>query len=106
MLTPRPEQDLAKEFVSSLFEDSEGTVWAASLGEPTGRLCAIRRSGTQCYGEDNAFGSAVWAFYEDSSGTLWAAAESGLWRIKPGPLKRYPTSTELIGLSKTDEARL
>jgi signal transduction histidine kinase/ligand-binding sensor domain-containing protein len=106
MLTPRPEQDLAKEFVSSLFEDSEGTVWAASLGNPTGRLCAIRRSGTQCYGEDNAFGSAVWALYEDSSGTLWAAAESGLWRIKPGPLKRYPTSTELIGLSKTDEARL
>ncbi len=106
MLTPRPEQDLAKEFVSSLFEDSEGTVWAASLANPTGRLCAIRRSGTQCYGEDNAFGSAVWAFNEDSSGTLWAAAESGLWRIKPGPLKRYPTSTELIGLSKTDEARL
>ena len=104
-LTPRPEQELAHEFVASLFEDNEGTVWAGLLGT-RGRLCAIRRGGTQCYSEDNAFGRAVWALYEDSSGVLWAAAESGLWRIKPGPPKRYPTSTELIGLSKTEEGRL
>jgi len=94
------------QFIASLFEDREGTVWAATLGTPTGRLCQIRKSGMQCNSDDNAFGRAVWALYEDNSGTLWAAAESGLWRIKPGPAKRYPTSTELIGLSKTDEGRL
>jgi signal transduction histidine kinase/ligand-binding sensor domain-containing protein len=105
-LTPRPERELAKDFVASIFEDKEGTVWAATLGTPGGRLCAIRRSGTQCYGNDNSFGRAVWALYEDSLATLWAAAESGLWRIKPSPPKRYPTSTELVGLSKTDEGRL
>ena len=105
-LIPRPEHALAKEFVASLFEDSEGTVWVGLLGAPTGRLCAIRKSGTECYGDDNAFGRAVWAFYEDSSGTLWAAAESGLWRIKTGPPKRYRTSTELIGLNKTDKGQL
>jgi len=105
-LIPRPEHELAKEFVASLFEDSEGTVWAGLLGTPSGRLCAIRKTGTQCYGDDNAFGRAVWAFYEDSSSALWAAAESGLWRIKPGPQKRYPTSTELIGISKTDKGQL
>jgi len=105
-LNTRPEHELAKEFVASLFEDSEGTVWVGLLGAPTGRLCAIRKTGTQCYGDDNAFGRAVWALYEDSSRTLWAAAESGLWRIKPGPPKRYPTSKELIGLSKAEEGQL
>jgi len=104
-LTPRPEPELAKEFVASLFEDSEGTVWAASLAVP-GRLCAIQKTGTQCYGADGEFGRAVWALYEDTSRTVWAAAESGLWRIKPGPPKRYPASTELIGLNRTNEGRL
>ena len=105
-LTPRLEQELAKQFVASLFEDSEGTVWAGTLATPSGRLCAIRSGGAQCYGEDGGFGRAVWALYEEASGTLWAAAESGLWRMKPGPPRRYPTSTELIGLSKTDDGRL
>ena len=105
-LTPRPEQELAKQFVASLFEDSQGTVWAGTLATPTGRLCAIGRGSTQCYGEDGAFGRAVWALYEDISGDLWAAAQSGLWRMKPGPPRRYATPTELIGLSKADDGRL
>jgi signal transduction histidine kinase/ligand-binding sensor domain-containing protein len=106
-LTLRPE--LGRDFVASLFEDSDGTVWAGSLGHaasPAGRLCAIRSGGTQCYGEDGAFGRALWALYEDSSGNLWSAAQSGLWRVKPGPPKRYPTPTELIGLNKTADGHL
>ena len=104
-LIPRPEQELAKQFVASLFEDSEGTVWAGTLA-PSGRLCAIRGGSTQCYGEDGAFGRAVWALYEERSGNLWAAAQSGLWRMRPGPPKQYPTPAELIGLSKADNERL
>jgi signal transduction histidine kinase/ligand-binding sensor domain-containing protein len=104
-LTGRAEQGLANQFVASLFEDREGTVWAGTLAAPS-RLCAIRSGSTTCYGEDGAFGRAVWALYEDSSGNLWAAAESGLWRIRPGPPKQYPTPTELIGLSKSDDGRL
>ncbi len=102
-LTRRPE--LGDEFVASLFEDRDGTVWAGTL-EPSGRLCALKSDGAQCYGTDGAFGRAVWALYEDSSGTLWGAAESGLWRMKPGPPRRYATPTELIGLSKGDDGRL
>lgn len=104
--TSRPEQELAKGFVASLFEDNEGTVWVGLLGRRTGGLCAIRKGGTQCYGADNAFGRAVWALYEDPSRAVWAAAESGLWRMKPGPPKRYATDTELVGLTKTDDGRL
>ena len=53
-LTQRPE--LGREFVASLFEDHQGTVWASSLAgkQASGRLCAIRSNGTQCYGEDGA----------------------------------------------------
>jgi signal transduction histidine kinase/ligand-binding sensor domain-containing protein len=105
-LAPRTEPELARQFVASLFEDSEGTVWAGTLALPAGRLCAIRSGGTQCYGEDGAFGRAVWALHEERSGNLWAAAQSGLWRMRPGPPRRYPTPTELIALSNGGEARL
>jgi signal transduction histidine kinase/ligand-binding sensor domain-containing protein len=97
---------MSDHFVASLFEDSNGTVWVGSLGERSGRLCAIRSGSAQCYGEDGAFGRAVWGLYEDSSGILWAAAQSGAWRIKPGPLRRYATETELVGINKADDGRL
>ena len=108
-LTRYPELDGL--FVTSLLEDREGTVWAGILGgspgTPTGRLCAIRSGSAQCYGEDGAFGSFVWSLGEDSSGTLWAGAESGLWRWKPGPPRRYATPGMRIGdLSKADDGRL
>ncbi|MBV9500822.1 MAG: hypothetical protein JO138_15735 [Acidobacteriaceae bacterium] len=93
------------QFVASLFEDREGTVWASTLASP-GVLCAIRSGGMRCYGEDGAFGRAVWALYEDNSGILWAAAQTGLWRMRPGPLRRYAAPTELIALNKFDDGRL
>ena len=102
-LTKHPE--LGQQFVASLFEDRDGTVWAGTLGNP-GRLCALRSGSAHCYGDDGAFGRAVWALYEDSAGTLWAGAQSGLWRMKPGPARQYPTRTEIIGLSKADDGRL
>ncbi len=107
-LTRYPE--VGEYFVTSLLEDREGTVWAGILGDspgtPTGRLCAIRNGRVQCYGEDGAFGSFVWSLGEDSSGTLWAGAESGLWRWKPGPPKRYAMPGMRIGdLSTTDDGR-
>ena len=97
--------ELGDQFVTSLFEDRDGTVWAGTLGSP-GRLCAFRGGNTQCFGEDGAFGRAVWALYEDGLGNLWAGAESGLWRVKPGPPRRYPAPTELIGVSETDDGQL
>ncbi|MBV8552793.1 MAG: hypothetical protein JOY54_15975 [Acidobacteriaceae bacterium] len=100
-------QELGREFVKSLFEDREGTVWAGTQGNPTGRLCAMRSGSAQCYGEDGAFGSYVSALAEDSSGSLWAAAQSGLWRWKPGPPRRYETPpTRSSALIKAEDGRL
>jgi ligand-binding sensor domain-containing protein len=108
-LTRYPELDGLR--VTSLLEDREGTVWAGlldgSFGTHAGRLCAMRNGSTQCYGQDGAFGSFVWGLYEDSSGTLWAGAESGLWRWKPGPPRRYATpGMQISGLSKSYDGRV
>jgi signal transduction histidine kinase/ligand-binding sensor domain-containing protein len=108
-LTEYPEVGPA--FVTSLLEDREGTVWAGILAgspeSPAGRLCAIRSGRTECYLQGGAFGTFVWSLFEDGSGELWAAAESGLWRWKPGAPTRYAMPGERIDdLSKTDEGRV
>jgi signal transduction histidine kinase/ligand-binding sensor domain-containing protein len=103
-LTQYPE--VGAGFITSLLEDREGTVWAGELGA-TGRLCSIQNGSTQCYGQDGAFGSFVWSLGEDSSGALWAGAESGLWRWKPGPPKRFAVpGARLADLSQSGDGRL
>ena len=93
-------------FVTSLLEDREGTVWTGILANQ-GRLCAIRSGRAQCSGEDGGFGTFVWSLGEDSSGALWAGAESGLWRWKPGPPKRYAMSGPRVGdMTKADDGGL
>ncbi len=108
-LTEYPE--VGRVFVTSLLEDREGTVWAGILAgsseSPAGRLCAIRRGRAECYLQGGAFGTFVWSLFEDDSGELWAAAETGLWRWKPGPPTRYAMpGVRIDDLSKTDEGRV
>ena len=94
-LTRYPE--IGDQFVTSLLEDHEGTVWAGVLGHTAGELCAIRSGQAQCYARDGAFGTFVWSLFEDSSGTLWAGAESGIWRWQPEPQKRYAMPGVRVG---------
>src|SRR5271165_2999582 len=107
-LTRYPE--VGELFVTSLLEDREGTVWAGIMGStadpPTGQLCAIRSGHAQCYLQGGGFGTFVWSLLEDSSGTLWVGAESGGWRWKPGPPKRYAMPGMRVGdLVKSDDGR-
>jgi signal transduction histidine kinase/ligand-binding sensor domain-containing protein len=108
-LTEYPE--VGRVFVTSLLEDREGTVWAGILAgsseTPAGRLCAIRGGRAECYLQGGAFGIFVWSLFEDGSGELWAAAESGLWRWKPGAPTRYAMpGVRIDDLNKTDEGRV
>jgi signal transduction histidine kinase/ligand-binding sensor domain-containing protein len=93
-LTRYPE--IGKGFVTSLFEDIDGTVWAGVLADK-GQLCAIRGGKVQCSAPDGGFGQFVWSLAQDSSGALWAGADSGVWRWSPGTPKRYPLPGLRVG---------
>ena len=71
---------LAGQQVTDLLEDSTGTVWAGTAGQPTARLCAFLGGSVTCFGEDGLLGDLVWALAADHAGTLWVLARSGLWR--------------------------
>jgi ligand-binding sensor domain-containing protein/signal transduction histidine kinase len=76
--------DLAGRYIFKILEDREGTVWVSGGAVPAGKLCAIRNSGVQCFGDDGSLGRAVFNLYEDSKGNLWVGVKDGLWRWKPG----------------------
>jgi Two component regulator propeller len=106
-----PVPEIGDQFVTSLLEDRDGTVWAGILGaksdSPAGQLCAIRSGHAQRDLQGGAFGAFVWSLFEDSSGTLWAGAESGVWRWKPGSPRRYEAPGMRIGdLTRTDDGHL
>ena len=82
--------ELAGQAVYALIEDPAGTIWTGTGSEgPAGQLCAIQSDRVQCYGSDGGFGESVLSLYEDRGHNLWVAAETGLWRWKPGPPKLY-----------------
>ena len=97
--------DLADVQVGALLEDREGTLWAGGFGSPTGRLCAVQKSGIQCYGEDGRFGQAVNSLYEYQGG-LWAGTSTGLWLWRPGPPHLYPMPGSITSMIEGDNGAL
>ena len=65
-----------------------------------GKLCAIQKGSTHCYGEDGSLGDGVGSLYEDSKGNLWAIPKTGIWRWKPGPAQFYPLSDNLSSVKE------
>jgi signal transduction histidine kinase/ligand-binding sensor domain-containing protein len=103
-LTRYPETD--GWLITSLMEDSEGTVWAGLFSTP-GQLCAIRDGRARCEDAQGGFGLFVWSLAQDRSGTLWAGAESGLWQWRPGTPRRIDTPGARLGdLSLTPDGEL
>jgi ligand-binding sensor domain-containing protein len=103
-LTAYPE--LKEIFVTSLLEARDGTVWAGGLAAGKGQLCEVRKGRAQCHGQDGEFGAFVWSLAEDSSGALWAGADTGLWRFKPGPPRRFALPSRVGDLLVTDQELL
>jgi ligand-binding sensor domain-containing protein/two-component sensor histidine kinase len=90
--------ELADRYIFKLLEDREGTVWASGAALPIGKLCAIRNSSVQCFGDDGSLGRAAWNLFEDSKGNLWVGVKDGLWQWKPGPPKFFPLPGEPDGI--------
>lgn len=80
--------ELDGQAITALLEDHAGTVWAGGVGVPTGRLCAIQSGVVQCFGQDGSLGINVSSLFEEN-GNLWVGAQTGLWRWRPSPPKRY-----------------
>ena len=95
--------EFAGRYIFSLLEDREGAVWVSAAAVPSGKLCAIRNSSVQCFGDDGTFGRVIFNLYEDRKGNLWAGVVDGLWRWKPGPPKFFPLPGELDGIRAFNE---
>ncbi|HYZ83369.1 MAG TPA: two-component regulator propeller domain-containing protein, partial [Bryobacteraceae bacterium] len=78
--------------IGTLLEDDDGTIWVGGEAAPRGRLCAIKRDGVECYGEDGSLGYEVMSLYQDHQRNLWVGAATGLWCWKPGPPRHYPAT--------------
>ncbi len=89
---------LAGRYLFKLIEDHDGTVWASGMAVPVGKICAIRNSNVQCFGDDGSLGRGAFNLYEDRKGNLWAGVKDGLWQWKPGPPKFYPLAGEPDGI--------
>jgi signal transduction histidine kinase/ligand-binding sensor domain-containing protein len=98
-LTHYPE--LAGQSVDTLLVDREGTLWAGGYKGPTATLCAIQNGRAHCHGDGSSLGEWVASLYEDRGGNVWVAAQTGLWRWRPGPPKLYPMPHSVIGTSQT-----
>jgi signal transduction histidine kinase/ligand-binding sensor domain-containing protein len=105
-LTPYP--DLTGTYVYGLVEDREGVVWAGGFASPSGRLCAIRKTGVECHGEDGRFDRGIYDVYEDSRGNLWAGVKGGLWRWRPGPPTFFALAgkSTIVGFGEDDDGAL
>ena len=75
--------------VGGIIEARDGTVWAGTRYPPPGRLCAFRRDGVRCYGDNGEFGKRASSVYEDRAGNVWVGAETALWRFHPDSPTRY-----------------
>lgn len=92
--------------VNGFTQDRQGTLWVGATGvtaDGTGRLCAIRSSGTECYGSDRRFGAAANSVLEDRHSNLWVAATNGVWRWRPGPPQLNTLSDPAMGFQSLAE---
>ncbi len=77
------DRGLAADSITSVFQDSEGSLWVGVAGAGLARWKGYRQ--WESYTEAEGLGNAnVWAIVRDAQGTLWAGNDLGLYYLKAG----------------------
>jgi len=76
----KPETLLGDMNVNAIDEDSDGTIWAAGASRGNGMLCAIRKSGNECHGQDGSFGPEIVTLHRDRTHALWVVGVQRAWK--------------------------
>ncbi|MDM0022320.1 sensor histidine kinase [Variovorax saccharolyticus] len=75
--------------VNAIEETADGTIWVGGTswlgdsGRENAFLCAVRKSGTECQGEDGRLGDSIVALHRDPSDALWVAGTDRVWKWTP-----------------------
>src|SRR5262245_24755946 len=86
-LTRYPELD--GQYIFSLLEDHEGSIWAGGGSVTISRLCVIQKGHGECT-DDSRFGFGVFGLHEDSRRGIWLGLTNSIWRVKPDPRRIVP----------------
>jgi len=75
---------LPEEFVTSMYEDSLGTIW---LGTNGGGLCRFKAGRfTVATVKQGLFSDTIFQILEDNQGNLWMSSNRGVFRVDKGQL--------------------
>jgi len=86
-LTAKQEQSILPINADLLFEDREGNIWTAGLGNG---LMQIVDTQVQNLISRDAHPATTWGVFQDSRGSLWVGGEAGLSRYRDGKLELLP----------------
>jgi signal transduction histidine kinase/ligand-binding sensor domain-containing protein len=75
--------------VNAIDEDPDGTIWAAGAADGKGALCTIRKSGSECHGQDGRLGAEIVALYRDSASAFWVVGVDHVWKWGSEPMVSF-----------------
>lgn len=93
-----PNASLSDMAINAIAEDSDGTIWVAGATNGQGRLCALRKHGDECHGQDGRLGLDIVGLHRDSANALWVVGLHRAWKWGSDPMVSFalPTSADVL----------
>lgn len=84
--------------INAIAEDSDGTIWLAGAVDGMARLCALRKLGDECHGQDGRLGAQIVALHRDSANALWVVGTRRVWKWGSDPMVSFelPTTADVL----------
>ena len=80
-------EGLVGNYVRSIYEDSEGTLWIGTYGEGLSRFKGGKFVNYRV--ENGLFDNGVFAIQEDEAGSFWISSNRGIYRVKKRALNDF-----------------